>query len=203
LLILGGADVNIGGGIFGSLLHLATIQQKTTIIDSLVNRNVDLNKQDYEGNTPIHLIMNIFSKNPEKCSHTLDLFVNNGAKVNKKNGDNWTPLHTAVRKCQELAVKAITKHIHHNNYQKSLGKKVSNQFDIDLGGGTSEWTALHLAALSSQLNILVELAKAGANIFHRNISNLLPRHCARGNFITTKTIKQIEQKQIRAMLKVY
>ena len=43
LLIEGGADVNVGGGIFGSPLHLATVKQKTAIIESLVKRKADLN----------------------------------------------------------------------------------------------------------------------------------------------------------------
>ena len=55
--------------------------------------------------------MNIFSKNPERCSYILDLLVNKGAKINKKNSDNWAPLHTAVRKGQESAIKAIGEHV--------------------------------------------------------------------------------------------
>ena len=88
------------------------------IIESLVNRNADLNRQDSEGNTPIHLIMNIFSKNPERCSTILDLLVEKGAKINQKNLDNWAPLHTAVRKGQESAIKEIGKHV-----SQSHGKK--------------------------------------------------------------------------------
>jgi len=53
--------------------------------------------------------MNIFSKNPDKCSHILELLALNGAKTNTKNNDNWAPLHTAVRKGQERGVKAVIK----------------------------------------------------------------------------------------------
>jgi len=42
--------------------------------------------------------MNIYSKNPEKCSHILELLCMNGAKCNIKNNDFWGPLQTAVRK---------------------------------------------------------------------------------------------------------
>jgi ankyrin repeat protein len=51
--------------------------------------------------------MNIFSKNPDKCTHILELLAINGANVNQKNYDNWTPLHSAVRKGQEKAIYAI------------------------------------------------------------------------------------------------
>jgi len=108
-LIDGGADVNLGGGIFGSPVHLAVVKLKISIIQSLIDKKADLNKQDSDGNTPLHLVMNIFSKNPERCSHILELLAMNGAKVNHKNHDHWAPLHTAVRKGQEKGVNAIIK----------------------------------------------------------------------------------------------
>ena len=97
-LIDGDADVNLGGGIFGSPVHLAIVRLKISIIQSLIDKNADLNKQDSDGNTPLHLVMNIYSKNPERCNHILELLVLNGANVNQKNFDHWAPLHTAVRK---------------------------------------------------------------------------------------------------------
>jgi len=113
--------------------------------------------------------MNIFSKNPERCSYILDLLVNKGAKINKMNSDNWAPLHTAVRKGQESAIKAIGYHASQSHGKKASARSSQQLFDLDLGGGAQQWTALHLAALSSQLKILVELAKAGADIFQRNL----------------------------------
>ena len=99
-LIKGGANVNLGGGIFGSPMHLAIVRLKISIIQNLIDKQADLNKQDSDGNTPLHLIMNIFSKNPEKCKHVLELLYFNGADVNCLNSDRWSPLHTAVRKRQ-------------------------------------------------------------------------------------------------------
>ena len=101
------ADVNKGGGIFGSPLHLAIVRLKVSIIESLIKSNAHLDKQDSDGNTPLHLIMTIFSKNPDRCAYILDLLVYNGAQVNKFNNDNWAPIHTALRKGQESAIKAI------------------------------------------------------------------------------------------------
>lgn len=101
------ADVNKGGGIFGSPLHIAIVRLKVSIIEALVNQKADLDKQDSDGNTPLHLIMTIFSKNPDRCSYILDLLVYNGADVNKFNHDHWAPIHTALRKGQEAAIKSI------------------------------------------------------------------------------------------------
>lgn len=81
----------------------------------------------------------------------------NGAKPNMKDSDNWTPLHTAVRKGQEKGVKAIAKL---NNLLVDREK-----FEMNATGGVHKWTALHLAAHSSHLNIVRELLRAGADIF--------------------------------------
>ena len=97
-LIQFGANVNMGGGIFGSPVHLSVVRLKIPIIQTLINKNADLNKQDSDGNTPLHIVMNIFSKNPDRCCHILELLTLNGARVNQKNHDHWAPLHTAVRK---------------------------------------------------------------------------------------------------------
>ena len=79
VLIKQGVDVDKGGGIFGSPLHLAIVRLKVSIIEALVNKGADLDKQDSDGNTPLHLIMNIFSKNADRCSYILNLLVSNGA----------------------------------------------------------------------------------------------------------------------------
>lgn len=56
-------DVNIGGGIFGSPLHLAVVKLETWLIQGLLDRGADVNRTDNEGKTPLHFIMNLFSKN--------------------------------------------------------------------------------------------------------------------------------------------
>ena len=88
-------------------MHLAIVRLKVSIVQSLIDKKAYLNKQDSDGNTPLHLVMNIFSKNPEKCTHILEVLCLNGAKVNCKNNDMWAPLQTAVRKGQEMGVRAI------------------------------------------------------------------------------------------------
>lgn len=79
ILIQQNADVNKGGGIFGSPLHLAIVRLKVSIIEALIKSDANLDKQDSDGNTPLHLIMTIFSKNPDRCAYILDLLVYNGA----------------------------------------------------------------------------------------------------------------------------
>ena len=65
-------------------------------------------------------------------------------------------------------------------------------FDLNATGGVNDWTALHLAAHGSHLEIVRDLFDAGADIFQRNSNNQLARHCAKGNYILTKFIKMCE-----------
>lgn len=123
-LIKNGADVNKGGGIFGSPLHLSIVRLNYTIVDALINEGADLNITDQYGNSPIHLIMNIFSKNPKNCSIILDKLLKKGAKVNLLNDDKWAPIHLAVRKGQDQAVRAI---IDWNNRVKRTQYQNSNK----------------------------------------------------------------------------
>ncbi len=103
-LIEANVDVNLGGGIYGGPMHLAVVKLEIWIIRALILKGADVNKADCDGNTPLHLVMNVFSKNPQKCSYIAETLVLNGAKVNIKNNENWTPLHIAVRKNQEKGV---------------------------------------------------------------------------------------------------
>lgn len=91
-------DVNLGGGIFGSPMHLAVVKLEVWIVKKLLMRGADVNKADCDGNTPLHLVMNVFSKNSQKCMSICDLLISHGAKANMKNNDNWAPLHIAARK---------------------------------------------------------------------------------------------------------
>ena len=43
-LIDGGANVNLGGGIFGSPVHLAVVRLKIPIIQAIIYKKADLNK---------------------------------------------------------------------------------------------------------------------------------------------------------------
>lgn len=107
ILINAKVDVNLGGGIFGSPMHLAVVKLEVWIVKKLIMNNADVNKPDCDGNTPLHLLMNIFSKNPQKCASIAELLIMNGAKVNIKNNDNNAPIHLAARKGQEKGIQTI------------------------------------------------------------------------------------------------
>ena len=129
VLINAGVDVNLGGGIFGSPMHLAVVKLEVWIVKMLIMKNADVNKTDCDGNTPMHLVMNVFSKNPQKCASICELLVMNGAKVNVKNNDNWAPIHIAARKGQDKGVQTIIK------INSMLKDKGIEHFDLNITGG--------------------------------------------------------------------
>ena len=154
-LIHGGADVNInGGGIFASPLHAAAVRVHLGLADALVKRGAKLNVRDQFGNSPLHLLMNRFSKNVEKGKQILELLVSRNTDLNIANYNHWCPVHIAVRNGQHDAIKAIIKYnkravrlsLEHHEEKLKL-----NEFDLDVEGGTKQWSPLHLAALSRQL----------------------------------------------------
>ena len=54
-------DVNMGGGIYGSPLHLAVVKLEIWLIKALIKKGADVNKTDCDGKTALHFVMNLFS----------------------------------------------------------------------------------------------------------------------------------------------
>lgn len=99
ILIEADADVNAGGGeIFGSALHLAVVRSNLLIVDLLIKKLAEVNTIDKDGNTPLHFIMNIFSKSETKFRAIAESLVMSEAKPNSRNKEMWAPLHIAARK---------------------------------------------------------------------------------------------------------
>jgi len=98
ILIESGSDVNIGGGIYGSALHLAVVRTHLDLTDLMIKRGAEVNISDSDGLTPLHFIMNVFSKSETKYQAIAESLVMSGAKPNTKNNELWAPLHMAARK---------------------------------------------------------------------------------------------------------
>ena len=88
VLLDNGADINIGGGVLGSPLHMATIKTEAWLVKDFVFKyNADVNLTDGEGNTPLHLVMSVFSRNPRKCMIIAETLLQAGALPNSENKD--------------------------------------------------------------------------------------------------------------------
>ncbi len=90
--------MNLGGGVYGSALHLAIVRTNLLLADMMIKRGADVNIVDSDGNSPLHFIMNVFSKCETKYKAIAECLVLSGAKPNSKNNELWTPLHIAARK---------------------------------------------------------------------------------------------------------
>ena len=90
LLDSGKVDVNLGGGIYGSPLHLAVVRLEIWLIKALIGKGfitdfygflwlifkgADVNKTDYDGKSPLHFVMNLFNKKPQKCYYISETLV--------------------------------------------------------------------------------------------------------------------------------
>jgi len=98
LLIEAGSDVNQGGGLYGSALHLAVVRGNLLLIDMLIKRKAEPNVVDSDGNTPLHFVMNVFIKSESKYRAIAESLVFSGSKPNIRNKELWGPLHIAARK---------------------------------------------------------------------------------------------------------
>ncbi|EAR89626.2 ankyrin repeat protein (macronuclear) [Tetrahymena thermophila SB210] len=98
------ADPNVGGSIYGSPLNIATIKGQIYLIQDITSKKANLNLQDVDGNTSLHYIMTIFSRDISNSAKIAEILLEHGADPNIKNKDGWTPLHLAVRRSQYSAV---------------------------------------------------------------------------------------------------
>jgi ankyrin repeat protein len=82
-----------------TLLHIAASNKITDIVELLIKKGADVNMQNKDGNTPLHIAAlnkNVHYKALEKNKKIIDLLIENKADVNMQNKDGNTPLHTAV-----------------------------------------------------------------------------------------------------------
>lgn len=67
-------------------------------MDLLIKKFAEVNTIDKDGNTPLHFIMNVFSKGETKFRAIAESLVMSEAKPNSRNKEMWAPLHIAARK---------------------------------------------------------------------------------------------------------
>ena len=128
LLIDLGCDCLVGGGIFGSSLHLAVSKLNEKIVGKLIeklsicgkNRKIS---QDYDRNSPFHILFSIFAKNPENSEKIARKLMNFGLDPNLKNKEMYTALHIAVKKNQVLGIKFAYNYNLEQKKRENLDKK--------------------------------------------------------------------------------
>jgi hypothetical protein len=162
-------DVNAGFGSFGAPIHIAVSKNKINIIEKLIKRKVDVNKLDYKHQTPLHIIMDVYSRDTELAEKITKILVFNGAKLNLLDSDKLSPLHRAVIKKHSLAIKLIW------DLNKKLEVRKKEVFDINLIGGEKKYTPIYYALEKKWTKISELLFLNGAKVCIRVEREYLPR----------------------------
>ena len=85
VLIQLGADVKIGGGPFGSNLHISIQKLNYEFSQLILEKGADCNARDKELNSPLHLLFQIFSKDIKNSLIIAESLMRFGANPNAEN----------------------------------------------------------------------------------------------------------------------
>ncbi|XP_065343666.1 uncharacterized protein LOC135941846 [Cloeon dipterum] len=185
VLLKNKADVNNEYKLFGNTpLHHAALENYPEILEMLVNHGADVNLQNKNGWTALHLAARY---NPELSQTLLD----HGADVNSKEIDAWTPLLLAARFYPELS-KTLLNHGADVNSNTKMGSSPLHfaarynpelsQTLLDHGADINSkeidaWTPLHFAARYNP-ELSQTLLDHGADINSKEIDAWTPLHFA-------------------------
>lgn len=193
ILLKNGANVNIGGGPFGSALHLACTMLNEELANNLLLCGANANKMDKDGNTPLHAIIKIFDKNPAKAATIATKLMAAGAKPNVKNNGDWAVIHFAAKKDTPCAISWI---FQQNEIQRKNAKEI---FDVNCKGGDEHWSPLHIAGNNGNFLIVKLLLKNKADLFAINKEFRTPCQVSRRVRVIGKILKREEILKYRSL----
>lgn len=195
ILVQAGARLDIGGGIYGSVLNLAVIKSEPWLVSTLLKSGIDINVTDSEGNSCLHHLMAVFKRHKHRNMLIANMIVEAGADKNKVNGENWAAVHIAARKGQT----AVFRWIFLKN--KELRKKGQETFNLNLLGGSHFWSPLHVASHSGHYKTVETLVAAGADVYIRNADGRTPRDTSKGDLAIYKLLSRVEKEHMKMIIK--
>jgi len=152
LLNLGGSiDINIKDDKDYSAIHIAVLSGNLKFIKVLLEKGVNVNEMNYNGNTPLHIAA-------KKGKDEIIRFLIEHC-IDPKNNENQTPLHLAVYKNNLQAVKIL----------------IENTADIN-AQDSHKSTPLHIEILSGNHEFIKVLLEKGANVNEKNCNGNTPLH---------------------------
>ena len=104
-------ELNKGAGYLGSPLHISVVKHKIDIVQSMIKWGADINALDSDGNTPLHQLISIYSKNEFDSYKLLKLLIKNEANWRIKNNTGLTPFLIAIKRKQKGGIRDILKEI--------------------------------------------------------------------------------------------
>jgi ankyrin repeat protein len=175
VLIRAGANVNVSDSYGVNLLHLACLNQDAKVVQQLLSKGADANREKITGETPLMT-----------CSNTgtiegVSALLTHGAKVNaKESKEDQTALMWASAEGYEDVVRLLVEanaDVHARSRTITLAKPHIVEYSLDLSVWGSNYptsirwqevagafTALHFAARNGKLDAARVLLDGGANI---------------------------------------
>ena len=189
IILEAGAEINYGGGPFGTALHMAVLKNELWLVKELIKRGANVNIADEETlNTPLHHLFASFDRFPYKAATVAETLLLAGANPNLKNLEGWAPIHIAAKKGQSKAIRWV---LRNNPWIK---ERTKFGFELNLQGGSERWTALHLAGHAGHYKLVQMLISSGTDLFIRNTDLRTPRQASKGNLAIYKLFKRAESK---------
>lgn len=85
-------NVNAIAGNLGTSLHIAVVYQLINVVKKLLQKGADPNLTDAIASTPLHKVIEIYTKNEDISFETIQLLLKYGANPNLMNKNRKTPL---------------------------------------------------------------------------------------------------------------
>ena len=137
-------------------LFAACIGNHPEIVKLLSDFGYDINHQDNEGKTPLHIVFE--NHIPDLAIALMTQFK---ANTEIRDSHGWTPLHTAIDK----GYYSYSKELSQKFLQRDIGTKVS-------------WIQLHAACYQGKANDVQLLLDANSDVNHVNSAGHTPLHIA-------------------------
>jgi len=201
---MGSIENTTSNAVFWAPIHLAVQSGDDQLIDHLLNLGANINIQNKQGVTPLHLA----AQNPD--NHNLvSKLIENGANPNLYDNDYETPLFVAIRSLCirnfQVLVRASEKGYKNKNYQSPLhvacqlgsadivSDLIINGYEVqesDVSGNTP----LHYAVMANSNECVTLLLDAKASVIIRNNNHQSPLVLA--NAPITQIIKEYISRRI-------
>lgn len=139
------ADVNSEDIDGDTPLSVACYENKTKVVEYLLNKGGLVNKKGIRGDTPLHIAV-------ANCSnHVCILLLDHGADPDSTNNDQETPLHIAIRHG-------------HKDILETLLKKSKNLDQASIYGGRTAFKCLIENLSVDKIKMAIDIIRAGCDV---------------------------------------
>ena len=189
-LLQKGANPLLGGGNFGSTLHIAVEKLNIFFTKTILKFGEKVDILDLDDNTSLHLVMSKMNDEFKKASRICNILLENGANPNLKNNNNLCPIHIVTRRRDHQTISWIAKYNHDNKNKVDTSKL----FDLDKKGGPYRWTPMHIAAYTESSHVAEALGEANVDMFKRGSNGHTAKKLVGVGSLTMKIIEKYERK---------